>query len=308
LESSPVYGREATPGPRFEITPAIKRRLFAHVSWLNAKIAVGHAASFGLIAVVCMSAGNHLLHNAGIVLAVLWTFGVVRQLKERITKIRACRQELLERSSEEWEQVRIKAAVERVQPHSGVPEPLIRLNPQSTAGLWDRLLGRDVLTFDPEYAAKLSARGLDGVVAHELAHSNRWDTKLNSLKVYAAIVGAVTLHWGIANVVRWQLGWTGIFGTPSAWAVGVTAGLGARIVYGIVVSQIHNFISRANELKNDLRAVKLTRDPDGYLSALAKGYEHLEPRPHDQWRRRMSSHPTFERRAQEVQRVFREIE
>jgi Zn-dependent protease with chaperone function len=177
------------------------------------------------------------------------------------------------------------------------------------AFLTDRLFQKDVLGMDSRGVHKLSDAELDAIVAHEISHSNRTFSKFRRLH-------------GLLNYVS----------VPAVFCGTTLSMLGSRIAgstlpqdseAALVVATVASavaacslwlgwmYISRANETKTDLRAVRLTNDPGAYISALEKVREYglssrdmRKPEKESMLSSILRTHPTFEARTATVRKVF----
>jgi heat shock protein HtpX len=110
----------------------------------------------------------------------------------------------------------------------------------------------------------MDERELEGVLAHELSHVLNRDVLISTIA--ATLAGAVMM---IANMARWAA----FFGTSrdseeggmNPIALVVTA-----IVAPIAALLIQMAVSRAREFQADASGARLTRQPEGLASALAK--------------------------------------
>lgn len=170
------------------------------------------------------------------------------------------------------------------------------------AGLLDRLFAKDILIIGAEMARFMNDRELQGVVAHELCHANRTYTKLGTMKkiLHGIASPAIICVSGIAS-----------FGLMSDVVGTYIAGVGAAVVAGCVwvstmsgLRRLSHFISRHNELKTDLRAVRLTNDPEGYITALSRVSLVLPPAQIRKGNSGRHSHPTIESRLDLIKHTF----
>lgn len=123
--------------------------------------------------------------------------------------------------------------------------------------------------------AKLDRTELEGVVGHEMSHITNYDMRLMS--VVTILIGLVTL------LADWLLR-ASFFGGHSrdrnnreTGAIFMILGLILAVLSPIVAQIIQLAISRSREYLADASAVKLTRQPQGLISALQKLGQDREP-------------------------------
>lgn len=129
---------------------------------------------------------------------------------------------------------------------------------------------------DPQHAAiavtaglvqKMDRLQLEGVIAHELAHIQNFDTRLQTLT--AVLAGSVALlsEWMLRSVL-----WRGLGGRDrsSAEPVFMVLGLALAILAPLAAVAVQMAISRKREYLADAGAAVLTRYPDGLAGALRK--------------------------------------
>ena len=162
---------------------------------------------------------------------------------------------------------------------------------------------QDLLLFTQRMAAMLSGPELDGIVAHELCHSNRWASKFSLLHRHLAAATEVTLYWAAAHAVRWAVGGTGFWEAACTWSLGIAAAMTARSVYRLAAWQISNFISRSNEIKTDF-ASRVYRGSRCLCIRTEKSLRCHANFALEASMQPISSHPTFERRKKEIRGVF----
>jgi heat shock protein HtpX len=147
-----------------------------------------------------------------------------------------------------------------------VPMPRVYLIPNESSNAF--ATGRN-----PEHAAVavtagirrlLSARELEGVLAHEMAHVINRDILISSIA--ATLAGAIMM---LANMARWAM----IFGggrsdeRGNGGVVGMLAGV---ILAPLAAMLIQMAISRSREFQADATGAGLTRDPEALARALRK--------------------------------------
>lgn len=179
---------------------------------------------------------------------------------------------------------------------------------------------KGVVVVDRSLLGLLTIDELEGILAHELAHMENYDTFLNTLALTAArtVVGLVSLFFlplvlflvGIDRAVAW------ISGTPSRqFGLGgqfqrtVTLVLGA--VFGLFTLAFLAY-SRKREFAADRRAADVTGKPVALARGLAKIHRETSPRegllsflythdePRERDRRWLSTHPPVEDRIERL--------
>lgn len=176
---------------------------------------------------------------------------------------------------------------------------------------------RGAIVLDRELLSLLTLDELEGILAHELAHMEQYDTFLNTLAltvmrllvgiVYLFLFPVLLLFVGIDRATDW------IAGEPRKRRVG----LADLFQYGIslvlagllsVFTLLFLAHSRRQEYRADQRAVSVTDDPRALARALSKIHRATEPNrgltsllyTHDDQRRRrhplLSTHPPLAER------------
>ena len=183
------------------------------------------------------------------------------------------------------EQQRYANVVAEMAIASGLPRPRLWIIPDDDPNAF--ATGRDPATASIAVTEGLLARldrdELQAVVAHELAHIARYDTRLMTL--VAAVVGAVALLSDGLGRFLWHSGRTGraaaktMGGVSARRGGGKSGGLGllvavlwiATLVVAPIVSRLLAMaISRKREFLADATAAQFTRNPGALASALAK--------------------------------------
>lgn len=159
---------------------------------------------------------------------------------------------------------------------AGIPRPRVYLIDDTAPNAF--ATGRD-----PQHAAivvttglldKLDRLEMEGVLAHEMAHIQNYDTRLATLA--AILVGMVallsdwflrSLRWGRRRGSR-ESGGTGLL---------VLAGVALAILAPLFAQLLRLAISRSREYLADASGAMLTRYPDGLASALEKISADPEP-------------------------------
>ena len=131
---------------------------------------------------------------------------------------------------------------------------------------------------DPDHAALCVTRGLlsrldrtelEGVVGHELSHIGNYDTRL--LAIVTILVGMIALlgDWFLQSV-WWGGGRRDRDEEGSAGAVFFILAIFVAVLSPILAQLIQLAVSRRRESLADASSVKLTRQPEGLISALEK--------------------------------------
>ncbi len=127
---------------------------------------------------------------------------------------------------------------------------------------------------DPRHAAIALTRGLvtkmdrlelEGVIAHELAHIQNFDTRLQMLTAVLAGTVAYISEWFARSMI-----WGGIDEDNGGNVVFAVIGLVLAIVAPFAAVVMQMSISRKREFLADASAAVLTRYPDGLAGALRK--------------------------------------
>jgi len=165
------------------------------------------------------------------------------------------------------------AMVDRLRQRAGLPMPTVAIAPseQPNAFATGRSPEHAVVCFTTGILKALSARELEGVAAHELAHIKHRHMLVSTLA--ATMAGAVSL---LATVARWGaiFGMGGRDGDRNPLALIVMS-----IVAPIAAMIIQFAISRANEFQADRTAAEISGDPLPLASALQRLEAHARQIP-----------------------------
>lgn len=175
------------------------------------------------------------------------------------------------------EQKQLVNVVEEMALASGLPRPRIWIVPDDDPNAF--ATGRDPATASIAVTEGLLARldrdELQAVVAHELAHVARYDTRVMTL--VAAMVGAIALLSDGLGRLLWHSGRAGR--SVGRRGGGQAGGLGlimlviwwsTLVVAPLVSRMVAMAISRQREFLADATAVQFTRYPAALASALTK--------------------------------------
>jgi heat shock protein HtpX len=150
---------------------------------------------------------------------------------------------------------------------AGIPVPKIYLIPGDAPNAF--ATGRN-----PEHAAvavtegilrMLTARELEGVLAHELAHVKNRDILIGSIA--ATMAGAVMM---VANMMRWAALFGGAQRDDREGNGGIIGLLAMTILAPIAAMLIQMAISRSREFQADATGARICHDPEALASALEK--------------------------------------
>lgn len=159
---------------------------------------------------------------------------------------------------------------------AGIPRPRVYLIDDTAPNAF--ATGRD-----PQHAAivvttglldKLDRLEMEGVLAHEMAHIQNYDTRLATLA--AILVGMVAL---LSDWFLRSLRWGRRRGSRESSGAGllVLAGVALAILAPLFAQLLRLAISRSREYLADASGAMLTRYPDGLASALEKISADPEP-------------------------------
>ncbi len=169
----------------------------------------------------------------------------------------------------------LHAMVDRLAARAGCPKPGVYVTPDQQANAF--ACGRN-----PKHAAiavtvgiqhQLSARELEGVVAHEMAHIKNRDILIASVAAMAA--GAIA---AVANWLQFSLIFGG--GDDEGGLSGIAA-IAAMIIAPIAATMIQLAISRGREYEADRTGAELMGETEPLASALEKLQAGAERVPMD---------------------------
>ena len=120
----------------------------------------------------------------------------------------------------------------------------------------------------------ISARELEGVIAHELAHIRHRHMLVGT--VAATVAGAIVM---LASIAKWGLIFGGGRGRRSNGGGNLIVMIAMMIIAPMAAMIIQMMISRSNEFRAAATAAKITGDPVGLGNALQKieGYTQKIP-------------------------------
>jgi Zn-dependent protease with chaperone function len=280
------------------------------VALLTSKASLGHLASFAGSATMAYAGLSLLFQGASTpfiaTLLALKGLELVSSFKRNQRKIEALINEPIpSRSHTNLE--RVRNLVTPLCADLKIAEPHIHfcLKSSPNAGMIDRLRGKDVLLISEDLLYDLTDRELRAVLAHELAHQDRFHNVVADVARNTSALAVPCLSWGaIFTTFGAVAGTTGVLiATPIA----LGAGLLSTCVAAVPLGLCRLYISRQNELATDLRACRATGDPEALISALgriasyrsnSKGIEHICAKLG------LLSHPTLDERARNIRRTF----
>lgn len=214
-------------------------------------------AILGLMAGAGALVGGWLGALVALALA-LFASSAATRYADRIV-LRAARARLLR----PWEAPHLHALLSELAARSGIPTPRLWLVPSRRANAF--AVGRDPATANVAVTVglveALDARGLAGVLAHEVAHIRYRDILLSSL---AATVTAI-----LASAGRWMLTIT-VLALPLflLWAPKVLLATALLVMAPVAAVLLQAALSRQREFAADEEAARLTGDPLGLAAAL----------------------------------------
>lgn len=151
--------------------------------------------------------------------------------------------------------------IERLAQRAGVPKPGVYVTPdqQANAFACGRNPKHSAIAVTQGIQNQLTARELEGVLAHEMAHIKNRDILIASVAAMAA--GAIS---AVANWLQFSL----FFGGDEEGGLGLIGTLAAMIIAPIAATIIQLAISRQREYQADLTGAELLGDPEPLASAL----------------------------------------
>lgn len=175
--------------------------------------------------------------------------------------------------------------VERLAERAGMPKPKVYVidSPMPNAFATGRDPQNGAVAVTTGIMQALSARELEGVMAHELAHIKNRDTLVSS--VAATIAGAVTM---LADMAMWALIFGGFGGQDDEdnGIAGLVGGVLMVILAPIAALLVQMAISRTREFGADRVGAQLVGDGEPLARALEKleawkhnptGHAHVNP-------------------------------
>lgn len=159
----------------------------------------------------------------------------------------------------------VYAMVRRLSNRAGLPMPEIYVtpSPQPNAFATGRNPAHAKVAVTEGILRALSARELEGVLAHEMAHVRNHDILISSLA--AMLAGVIT---SIANLLQWGMMFG--FGNRDERDGGAIGEIAMIILAPIAATVVQLAISRSREYKADATGAKLLGDPNPLADALER--------------------------------------
>lgn len=303
LSSGPDTSTKAVPR---EVLERIDRKILG----LNYKIALGEVARFGTYAAGLVLGLPYIFTHASGPAFNLWlslagitaTLGVAREALIHVA-LNVVSKVKPPHEVTPFEQ-RVTTLATSLAQKAGIPTPHVRVIDHKFfyAGMADRLAKKDIIVVSKQLES-LNDTQLKGVLAHELAHGDRWHTKLST---------AVRTLYDITSPTFFVCAWSGLYGAMARIGGGASASqsslmLSTMALMGAtyLLTAASRFVSRANELKTDLRAAKITGEPHGLIEAI-EVMVAASPKTHraNSRPRLLGSHPPLSVRRDNLTHVF----
>jgi len=169
----------------------------------------------------------------------------------------------------------VYAMVRRLANRAGLPMPEIYVTPSPQPNAF--ATGRDAkhakVAVTEGILRTLTARELEGVLAHEMAHVRNHDILIGSLA--AMLAGVIT---SIANILQWGM-WFGFGNRDERDGGNAFAEIAMMILAPIAATVVQMAISRSREYKADATGATLLGDPNPLADALERldGYSQRIP-------------------------------
>ncbi|MCL6548596.1 MAG: zinc metalloprotease HtpX [Alicyclobacillus sp.] len=165
--------------------------------------------------------------------------------------------------------------VRRLTRRAGLPMPEIYVtpSPQPNAFATGRNPRHAKVAVTEGILRALSARELEGVLAHEIGHIRNRDILVSSMA--AMLAGVIT---SIANILQWGM-WFGFGNRDDRDGGNALAELAMIILAPLAATIIQLAISRSREFKADATGARLVGDPNPLADALERleAYAHQIP-------------------------------
>lgn len=163
--------------------------------------------------------------------------------------------------------------------------------------LFDGPKGANVLLYNPTLVEMLTNRELEGIVAHELSHEDRYSTVSRVALVSARHIANVTTLVGTFSYC---------LAAGDGFFLSAALAIGGAMAVRTAIRSCSNIASRAEEMRTDIRAVELTGDLGSLVQGLRKTYEQLYASiPGSRFIRSiqfLASHPSLEMRERWLRR------
>jgi heat shock protein HtpX len=169
----------------------------------------------------------------------------------------------------------VYAIVRRLSDRANIPMPEIYItpSPQPNAFATGRNPQHAKVAVTEGILRAMSARELEGVIAHELGHVKNRDILISSMA--AMFAGAIT---SIANALQWVMLFGGA-GRDEREGGNIAAEIAMMIFAPIAATVVQMAISRSREFKADATGAELVGDPNPLADALERldAYAHRVP-------------------------------
>jgi Zn-dependent protease with chaperone function len=304
---------QSSPGPDTStktVPREVVERIDQKILGLNYKIALGEVARFGTYATGLAVGLPYIFTHASGPAFNLWlslagisaTLGVAREALIHVA-LNVVSKLKSPHEVSPFEQ-RVTTLTASLAQKAGIPTPHVRVIDHKFfyAGMADRLSRKDIIVVSKQLES-LTDTQLKGVLAHELAHGDRWHTKLST---------AVRTLYDIASPTFFVCAWSGLYGAMARFGGGASASQSSLILSTValmgatyLLTAASRFVSRANELKTDLRAAKITGEPHGLIEAI-EVMVAASPKSHkaNSKARLLGSHPPLSVRRDTLTQVF----
>lgn len=280
----------------------------AKFHWLGAGIALAFGTNLLLTSTALITSTANFLHNDA-----TWSIGLALYsfscyVLDKLAGRFAHPEKLKERcQAPTWpfpeENERVLKILDKLDPDGKFGHTtIIKTESIGNFAFIDRVGREDVLLFNPTVSSKLNDRELTNMIAHELAHANKLYTGMKDSGFLITDLAAIATFWSTFVSTYNGASSGGFIPAVSGIALGFLYASAVRV--GAVV--LLRMSSRANEIRTDIRAVEMTQDVGGYLSALEKLYfkdDKKGPKESEKYKKILGpiqSHPPFERRKEYI--------
>jgi Zn-dependent protease with chaperone function len=265
--------QEELPHQRIEQSLPKSPLLFAgSIALLNAKITLGYGAAVSMLGTLAYAGATVILHNvSGIMISVgtvLW--GLALAVRQKPPPLRV--EDLIKNGlpSDHPLTRHVQEVVTALCERHNMPEPHVVVIEKSipAASYMNSRRGSDAVLVTTGIVQLLDERELQGVIAHELSHQTRWFERAKLLTDWTADQVAPLIACG-SGVAWFSALYSTRGGFLAAW-IAIAAGMAAPQIVAIPLRWCRGIVSRANEIKTDLKACAMIDHPEAYISALIK--------------------------------------
>lgn len=141
---------------------------------------------------------------------------------------------------------------------------------------------------------------LKGIISHELNHLDRKSNVILKVNEQINIASMILVLQTVTDYI-----YTTCNFLPDIFSF--TIGLGGAVSTLFILERgrnlLKNVASRANEIRTDLRAIELTKDPDAFISGLSKLYS-INATSNDTLSQALSTHPNLSMRKKWILKFF----